>query len=435
MRILVIGSGGREHALVWKIRQSPLAEEVYCAPGNAGIASMADCVGIEPSDIIELADFAAKIKVDLTVVGPEFPLDLGIVDEFAKRGLRIFGPSNAAAQIESSKVFAKEFMERHGIPTAGFKVFGSEAETLEHLKAKSTRYPLVVKADGLAAGKGVVVAKDFAEAEAAVKKIMTDRVFGTSGDSVIVEECLEGVEVSFTAICDGLRLAAWPTSQDYKRAHDGDEGPNTGGMGCYSPSAYVDAETFKEILSEIMTPTVAGLAKEGRPYKGILYGGVMLTASGPKVLEFNCRLGDPECEALLPRMKSDLVPLLTAAADGALPLDGPIEWSKEAAVTVVLASGGYPGSFAKGATITGAEEAASEGTAVFHCGTKRSAAGKLETAGGRVLAVTGTAPTLEAAARRSYEAASRIKFDKMHFRKDIAAKAIEKIARDKEGRS
>jgi len=409
-------------------------EEVYCAPGNAGIAAMADCVAIEPSDIIELADFAAKINVDLTVVGPELPLDLGIVDEFAKRELRIFGPAKAAAQIESSKVFAKEFMARHGIPTAAFEVFGTQAEAVKHLKAKSTKYPLVVKADGLAAGKGVVVAKDRGEAEAAVERIMTDRVFGSSGDALIVEECLEGIEVSFTAICDGHRLAAWPTSQDFKRAADGDAGPNTGGMGAYSPSAYVSAEVFKEILSKIMTPTLAGLAEEGRPYKGILYGGVMLTPEGPKVLEFNCRLGDPECEVLLPRMKSDLVPLLAAAADGALPLDRPIDWGKEAAVTVVLASGGYPGSYEKGKAITGVEEAGADDTVVFHCGTKRTAAGKLETAGGRVLAVTGTAPTLEAAARRSYEAVSRIKFDKMSYRNDIAASAIEKIARDREAR-
>jgi phosphoribosylamine--glycine ligase len=359
-------------------------------------------------------------------------LDLGIVDEFLKRDLKIFGPTRSAAEIESSKVFAKEFMARNDIPTAAFQVFRGESEAIAYLNEQTTKYPLVVKADGLAAGKGVFVCGSREQAREAVEKIMADKAFGSSGDAVIIEECLVGTEVSFTAISDGSRLAAWPTSQDFKRAFDGDDGPNTGGMGCYSPSAYVDSEIFKEILHKIMNPTIAAMGKEGRPYRGILYGGIMLTKEGPVVLEFNCRLGDPETEALLPRMKSDIVPVLMAAADGSLTAE-PIEWHGGAAVTVILASGGYPGSYQKGKTIDGLDNLSDiDGTMVFHCGTRRSAGSKLETAGGRVLAVTGLAPTLKEAAQRSYDAAAKISFEKMHCRKDIAAEAIETVGRRKE---
>jgi len=429
MKILVIGGGGREHALVWKIRQSPLVSRIYCAPGNSGIAGLADCLPIEPSDIVELVDFAAKIKIDLTVIGPELPLNLGLADEMRKRDLRVFGPRKGAAEIEASKVFSKEFMTRHGIPTASYLVFRAEGDALSHLKARSTRYPLVVKADGLASGKGVVVAGSRDEAMSAVRRMMGERAFGAAGDAVIIEECLAGTEVSFFAICDGTRLIPWPTCQDFKRALDGDLGPNTGGMGSYSPSPYVDAGMFKEIVTRIMAPTVAGLAKEGRPYQGILYAGLMLTEGGPMVLEYNARLGDPEAEALLPRLKGDLVPWLVAAADGTLPIDQPIDWRREAAVTVVLTSHGYPGSYEKGKTIRGLLDAASlpEAT-VFHCGTRTLPTGETESAGGRVLAVTGVASTLELAARRAYDAVARIRFEGMSYRRDIALAAIQRIA-------
>jgi len=436
MKILVIGGGGREHALVWKIRQSPLVSRIYSAPGNSGMAGLADCLPIEPSDIVEIVDFAAKIRIDLTVVGPELPLNLGLADELRKRGLRVFGPRKGAAEIEASKVFAKEFMTRHGIPTAPYRIFRDEAETIAHLKARSTRYPLVVKADGLAAGKGVVVAANRAEATTAVRQMMGERAFGAAGDALVIEECLAGTEVSFFAICDGIRLIPWPTCQDFKRALDGDAGPNTGGMGSYSPSPYVDSALFKEIVSKIMSPTVAGLAKEGRPYQGILYAGLMLTERGPMVLEYNARLGDPETEALLPRLKGDLVPWLLAAADGALPVDRPIEWRREPAVSVVLASHGYPGKYEKGKTIRGLSEAAGLPDAtVFHCGTRTLPTGEVQSAGGRVLAVTGLGATLELAARCAYEAIARIQFDGMSYRKDIASAAISKIASIKEART
>jgi phosphoribosylamine--glycine ligase len=434
MKVLVVGSGGREHALVWKIRQSPLVRELYCAPGNAGISRHADCVPIETSDIVELADFAQKIRVDLTVVGPELPLNLGIADEFRKRGLKILGPRKGAAEIEASKVFAKEFMSRHGIPTAPYRVFRAEAEAVAYLKARGTKFPIVVKADGLAAGKGVVVAADREEATAAVRTFMGTRTLGAAGDAVVVEERLEGTEVSFFALCDGARFIPWPTCQDFKRALDGDGGPNTGGMGSYSPSPYVDADLFKEIVSGIITPTVAGLAKEGRAYEGVLYAGLMLTTSGPMVLEYNARLGDPEAEAILPRMKSDIVPSLVAAAEGALPAERPIEWRREPSVTVILAAKGYPGAYEKGKTIQGLEAAEAQGsdTILFHSGTRRLPTGEIQTSGGRVLAVTGLGPTLEAAAANAYSSVERIRFEGMSYRKDIAAAAIRKIASGRE---
>jgi phosphoribosylamine--glycine ligase len=402
MRILVVGGGGREHALLWKIRQSPLVKELYCAPGNAGIAGIADCVPIEAEDVIELADFAEKIRIDLTVVGPEVPLSLGIVDEFVRRNLRILGPTQAAAEIESSKVFAKEFMARHGIPTAPFTVFRSAEDARRYLEEGSTRYPLVVKADGLAAGKGVIIASTKGEAVEAVTRIMEEKAFGTSGDALVIEECLQGTEVSFFALCDGSRLAPWPTSQDYKRARDGDKGPNTGGMGCYSPSPFVNEDLFREIVTKVMSPVVDGLAKEGHPYRGFLYAGLMLTEQGLRVLEFNCRLGDPEAEALMPRLKSDLVPFLAAAALGTLPTDKALDWRGGPSVTVIAASGGYPVSYKKGKKIEGLDEASKvEGVVIFHSGTQRATNGDLQTAGGRVL-------------------------------KDIAARAIDELANTRE---
>lgn len=427
MKILVVGGGGREHALVVNIARSPLTSRIYCAPGNAGIAPLAECVAIAAADVSGLADFAAETRIDLTVVGPELPLSLGVVDEFQSRGLKIFGPRKNAAQIESSKVFAKEFMTRHGIPTARYDVHRSLVDAIARLESRETRYPLVVKADGLAAGKGVVVAADVSEATAAVRRMMADRAFGEAGDAVIIEECLEGTEVSFFAICDGTRAVAWPTCQDFKRALDGDLGPNTGGMGCYSPSAYVDSALAQDVFSKIMQTTVAGLADEGRAYQGILYAGLMLTENGPMVLEYNARLGDPEAEALLPRIKSDLVPWLAAAAEGRLPADGAMEWRDESAVTVVLASRGYPGAYERGKKIEGLERAAA-GAAVFHSGTRSTASGGVETAGGRVLAVTGLGETLHAASRTAYDAVSKIKFDGMSFRRDIASVAVRRLA-------
>lgn len=433
MRILVVGAGGREHALVWKIRQSPLVKELYCAPGNAGIAALADCVPIAVEDIIELADFAGKIRIDLTVVGPEVPLSLGIADEFQRRGLRILGPTRVSAKIESSKVFAKEFMARHGIPTADFLVFRSPDDAMRHLDQPDVRYPLVVKADGLAAGKGVIMAAGRDEAKAAVTRIMAERAFGASGDAVVIEECLSGTEVSFFALCDGSRLAPWPTSQDYKRALDGDKGPNTGGMGCYSPSPFVDEEMFGRIVTQVMNPTVAGLGREGSTYRGFLYAGLMLTDGGPKVLEFNCRLGDPEAEALLPRLVNDLVPFMAAAAEGSLPTHRPLEWRRSPSVTVIAASSGYPASYKKGRKISGLEEASrGDGVQVFHSGTRSTASGEIETAGGRVLAVTATRPTMAEARRSAYEAVEKIEFEGIHYRKDIAALAVEEEARRKE---
>ncbi len=430
MRILVVGGGGREHALLWKIRRSPMAGDLYCAPGNAGIAGLADCVPIGVEDIIELADFAEKIRIDLTVVGPEVPLSLGIVDEFERRGLRIFGPSQAAAEIESSKVFAKEFMARHGIPTAAFHVFRSPEDALRHLDDRAVRYPLVIKADGLAAGKGVVIAADRDEAASAVSAIMLERAYGTSGDTIVVEECLRGTEVSFFALCDGTRLAPWPTSQDYKRALDGDKGPNTGGMGCYSPSPFVSEETFRDIMDRVMSPVVAGLGREGHPYRGFLYAGLMLTDEGPKVLEFNCRLGDPEAEAILPRLKSDLVPFLASAAEGVLPTHRPMEWLRTPTVTVIAAAAGYPSSSARGKKITGLEEASKvEGVEIFHGGTRLNASGGIETSGGRVLAVTGMRATLAESAGAAYEAIGRISFEGIRYRKDIANGAIAELER------
>ncbi len=430
----MVGGGGREHALLWKLRQSPMAGDLYCAPGNAGIAGLADCVPIGVEDIIELADFAEKIRIDLTVVGPEVPLSLGIVDEFERRGLRIFGPSQAAAEIESSKVFAKEFMARHGIPTAAFQVFRTPEDALRHLDDRDARYPLVIKADGLAAGKGVVVAADRDEAASAVTAIMLERAYGTPGDTIVVEECLRGTEVSFFALCDGTRLAPWPTSQDYKRALDGDKGPNTGGMGCYSPSPFVSEETFMEIMDRVMSPVVAGLGREGHPYRGFLYAGLMLTGEGPKVLEFNCRLGDPEAEAILPRLKSDLVPFLASAAEGMMPTHRPMEWLRSPTVTVIAAAAGYPSSSARGKKISGLEEASKvEGVEIFHSGTRLSASGEIETSGGRVLAVTGMRATLAGSAGASYEAIGRLSFEGIRYRKDIANGAIAELERTRTG--
>lgn len=426
MRVLVVGYGGREHALVWKLKQSPSVKEIFCAPGNPGIAELADCVPIDGSNIVELADFALSVSVNLTVVGPELPLDLGIVDEFNKRNLTIFGPSKVAAELESSKVFAKEFMRQHSIPTAHFQVANTSEEAQIILKKGTFKYPLVIKADGLAAGKGVVICKNYQEAEKALTLMMQDRKFGKSGDRIVLEEFLQGQEVSFQVISDGKRVLPLAASQDHKTLLDGDLGPNTGGMGAYSPSIYLNKETHQKVMNEIILPTISGMADQGRPFRGVLYAGLMLTPDGPKVLEYNARFGDPETQTLVPRMECDFGETLLAAAHGRLE-DVRVEWKKEACVCVVLASEGYPGEIQSGKEITGLNEASAvEGVVVFHAGTVAKD-NQILTAGGRVLGVTATNHHLSAACERAYEAISKIHFDGMQYRKDIAKKALDHL--------
>jgi len=419
MKVLVVGSGAREHALAWKLRGSPLVKELYCAPGNVGLAKIADRVPIDPSSIVELADFASKIRINLTVVGPELPLTLGIVDEFQKRDLAIFGATQAASEIESSKVFAKEFMKKHKIPTARFDVACSASESRALLKKRKNDFPVVLKADGLAGGKGVIVARDKKEAEEAIDTLQVERRFGVAGDRVVLEEFLEGHEASFFALSDGQRVLPLVTCQDYKRLNDGDQGPNTGGMGGYSPSVHIDADMFRAIMDGILVPTVAGLAEEGRPYRGVLYIGLMLTKKGPRVLEYNARFGDPEAELIAVRMKSDLVPVLQATLAGRLE-EINIEWLKARSVCVVLATSGYPGEPQTGAPIDGIDGAeALEGVEVFHAGTAVKD-GKFITAGGRVLTLAALGATFAQATERCYKAAEAIRFDGRHFRTDIA---------------
>ncbi len=421
MRVLVVGGGGREHALAWKIAQSPRVDRVYVAPGNAGTALVAENVPIGAEDVEALAGFAERERIDLTVVGPEAPLVLGIVDRFRERGLRVFGPSAAAARLEGSKAFAKAVMERYGVPTAGYREFTDPEAARAHVRRQGA--PVVVKADGLAAGKGVTVARTVEEALAAVDAIMVDRAFGEAGARIIVEECLEGEEASFLAFCDGRRVLPMASSQDHKPVFDGDEGPNTGGMGAYSPAPVVTPELFDEIMETVMRPVVEGLARDGIPYVGVLYAGLMIREGRPKVLEFNCRFGDPECQPIVVRMKGDLVPVLEACIDGELDRVG-LEWDPRAAVCVVMASGGYPGSYRKGIEIRGLEEAAAlEDVVVFHAGTRREG-DRVVTAGGRVLGVTALGDDIPAAIRRAYEAVERISWEGAHYRRDIGRKAL-----------
>jgi phosphoribosylamine--glycine ligase len=431
MRILVIGSGGREHALVWKIAQSKLVDKIFCAPGNAGIAQIAECIDIKAEDITKLLDFARSEKIDLTVVGPEVPLSLGIVDEFMKYKLRIFGPNKSASLMEASKVFSKELMARYKVPTADFKVFDNVGEASRHIEKIGV--PCVVKADGLAAGKGVVVAKTIAEAKQAVVSMMQERIFGDAGNRIIIEECLEGQEASIIVITDSKEVVVLASAQDHKRVFDGDSGPNTGGMGVYSPAPVVTAELFKEIMDRIIYPTIDGLNKEGIDYRGVLYAGIMLTKTGPKALEFNVRFGDPETQAILPRLKSDLVEVMLASCEGKLSKIKKLDWFDQACVCVVLASKGYPGDYEKGKGIFGLEEVGKmQGIAVFHAGTKarriNDVGQKQEieylTSGGRVLGVTGLGKTIKEAIDNTYQAVSRINFEGMHYRRDIGNRAI-----------
>lgn len=421
MKILVVGSGGREHSLVWKLAQSPRVHRLYAAPGNAGIAEQAECVPVPATDVVALATFAEKEKIDLTVVGPEVPLTLGLVDEFQRRGLRAFGASRAAAQIEGSKAFAKALMLKYGIPTAAYREFSELDAALAYVRERGA--PIVVKADGLAAGKGALVCRTLVDAVAAVRLIMEQRAFGEAGDRVVVEECLEGEEASFLAFTDGKTVLPLASAQDHKPICDNDEGPNTGGMGAYSPAPVVSAALHRQIMDRVMVPTVRAMAAEGRPYRGVLYAGVMIKDGEAKVLEFNARFGDPEAQPLLLRMDSDLVPVLEAVLDGRLH-EVTLQWKEDAAVCVVMASGGYPGTYQKGKAIQGLEEAAKvEGVVIFHAGTARRGA-HLLTDGGRVLGVTGRGRDVREAITRTYEAVRRISWEGVHFRTDIGAKAL-----------
>jgi phosphoribosylamine--glycine ligase len=415
MRVMVIGGGGREHALVWKIAQSPRVEEIFCAPGNAGIKKIARCVDISAEDIKALADFAEEKSIDLTAVGPEAPLVEGIVDEFESRGLRVFGPNRAAAQIEGSKVFAKNLMEKYNIPTAAFRVFDNSVDAINYIDGIDA--PMVVKAEGLAAGKGVVVAKDKDAAVSAVKSIMEQKIFGKAGARVVIEEYLEGPEVTVLSFCDGKIAVPMVSSRDHKRVFDNDEGPNTGGMGAISPAPAYSMELAEVVEKEIIHKTVKAMAAEGMPFKGVLYTGLMLTEKGPRVLEYNCRFGDPETQVVLPRLKTDIVDIMEACIDGTLEKMR-IEWKDEKTVCVVLASGGYPGPYEKGKVIKGLSEAEAEGALVFHAGTAEKN-GKIITAGGRVLGVTALGDTEDKARQEAYNAISKISFEDMHYRKDI----------------
>jgi phosphoribosylamine--glycine ligase len=423
MKVLVIGSGGREHALVWKLRQSPRVSHVYCAPGNGGICEEAECVAADIKSLQSLISVAAQLQPDLTVIGPELPLTLGVVDEFNRRGWRIFGPSQAAAQLEASKSFAKQFLQRHHIPTAPYAICNSPEEVRDALGHFHT--PIVVKADGLAAGKGVVIAKTKDEAIAVAGEMLSGKMLGQAGARVILEECLQGDELSFLVFSDGERVAPLVAAQDHKRLDDGDTGPNTGGMGAYSSPTIIDDKMRDWLVNHIARPVVAGMKAEGNEFKGVLYCGLMMTARGPMVLEFNCRFGDPETQPILMRLESDLVEAIEASIEGRIS-EGDFRWSNDASVCVVMASGGYPGTFDSGKKIGGLEQAAAmAGIKVFHAGTTRRD-GSYYTSGGRVLGVTARASDLGSAVKRVYEAVSVIGFEGAHYRKDIAARALKK---------
>jgi phosphoribosylamine--glycine ligase len=421
MKVLVIGSGGREHALVWKISQSPKVKKIYCAPGSAAIAEIAEPVSTGPEQIDSLADFAAQENIDLTVVGPELPLTLGITDLFESRGLRVFGPNRKAAQLEGSKAFAKEMLRAGGIPTAAFESFSDAASAKTFIAGQRT--PVVVKADGLAAGKGVLICATRAEAEAAVDEILVNRVFGAAGERVVIEEFLDGEEASFMVLTDGEHLLPLASSQDHKRALDDDQGANTGGMGAYSPAPVVTAELYSRTLNQILTPLLAGLKKKDIRYRGVIYVGLMITGDGPKVLEFNARFGDPECQPVMMRLKSDLVELMLAVLDGKLHQTRP-EWHEHAAVCVVLAARGYPGAYDRGKEIYGLEGLRGwRNGFVFHAGTTK-VNGRWLTSGGRVLGVTARGKSIADAAAEAYRAVGQVSWDGMHFRRDIAHRAL-----------
>src|SRR3954465_2921634 len=432
MKVLVLGSGGREHALVWKLRQSPRITQLYCAPGNGGIAEDAECLPADLKSLDSIVALATRLQPDLTVVGPELPLMLGVVDEFQRRGWRVFGPTQAAARLESSKSFAKEFLQRHHIPTAPFAICDSVEQVRSSLAHFHT--PVVVKADGLAAGKGVVIAKSKDEAVSVAAEMLSGKMLGDAGSRVVLEECLNGDELSFLVFSDGERVAPLVAAQDHKRVGDGDTGPNTGGMGAYSTDALLEPAMRDWLIHHVAQPVVNGMKAEGAGFRGILYCGLMMTARGPMVLEFNCRFGDPETQPILMRLSedSDLLDALEASVDGRAS-DGDFKWSADegaASCCVVLASGGYPGALEKGKVITGLEAAAKlPGVEVFHAWPAKNAAGQFVTNGGRVLGVTARGATLEQAADRGAEACALIKFEGMHYRKDIAGRALKVAAK------
>jgi len=420
MKILVIGSGGREHALVWKLKASPLIKKIYVAPGNAGIALMADIVNLKVDDLDGLAKFAVENSIDLTVVGPEMPLTLGIVDLFEEKGLRIFGPSKAAAEIEGSKAFAKEFMRKYHIPSASFRIFDDKDEAAAF--AKTAAYPVFIKASGLASGKGAVKATNPEEGTAIVHQIMGERIFGAAGSRIVVEECLIGTEVTVMAFTDGKTIIPMLPSQDHKQVNDGDRGPNTGGMGAYCPTRIVDEQMMLMIREQILEPAVYGLEKEGRRYKGILYAGLMITPVGPKVIEFNCRFGDPETQAVLPLLKSDLADIFIAIVDGNLSIVEPV-WKAGAAVCVIMSSKGYPGKPEIGKVISGIRTYRENHAYLFHSGTRREN-NTWYTDGGRVLGVTAVNADIRSAVKAAYMTVEKIQFEGAHFRRDIAYQAL-----------
>lgn len=418
MRILVIGRGGREHAIVWALKKSPSVKKIYCAPGNAGIAEMAECVPIDEMNFAELARFSIDNRIDLVVVGPEDPLFHGAVDYFESRNIPAFGPRKDAAIIEGSKVFTKNLLKKYNIPTAAYETFNRYEDALAYVRKQGV--PIVIKADGLAAGKGVTVARTMEQAEQALKDIMVDKVFGEAGSSVVIEEFLQGQEMSILAFVDGHVVRPMVPAQDHKPVYDHDQGPNTGGMGTYSPVPHIPQSVVDEAVRMILQPTADAMVKEGRSFRGVLYAGLMITDSGPKTIEFNCRFGDPETQVVLPRLKTDLADIFLATVNGGLG-DMDIRWKDEAAVCVILASGGYPGSYEKGKVIRGLKDVQS--SVVFHAGTA-VADGEFVTNGGRVLGVTAIGKDLEEARRVAYADVERIHFEGMHYRTDIAEKAM-----------
>ncbi len=421
MRILVVGGGGREHALCWAISASPLCTKLYCAPGNAGIAQVAECMDVGTEDIAGQVALAQRLKIDFVVIGPDAPLVAGMADGFAAAGLKVFGPSKAAAQLEGSKSFTKELCQRHNIPTAAYERFTDLDKAIAYINAQGA--PIVVKADGLAAGKGVIVAETVEQAIEAVRDMLAGNRFGAAGASVVIEEFMEGEEASLFALCDGEHVLPLVAAQDHKRAFDGDKGPNTGGMGAYSPVPILDQAMFDRAMREIILPTVRGMKAEGVPFKGVLYAGLMIDGNGPRLVEYNCRFGDPECQVLMMRLKSDIVPALIACADGGLNhLD--LRWSDQAALTVILATKGYPDAYKNGSEIRGLAEAGKvEGVEIFHAGTKADGP-RILANGGRVLNVTAMAPTVEEARARAYRAVDLIDWPEGFCRRDIAWRAV-----------
>ncbi|KPK99266.1 MAG: phosphoribosylamine--glycine ligase [candidate division Zixibacteria bacterium SM23_73_2] len=419
MKVLIVGGGGREHALAWKLNQSEMVKKIYAAPGNAGISQLGECVNIKADDLSGLADFAERNSVDLTLVGPELPLTLGIVDQFEARRLKIFGPSKKASEIEGSKAYAKEFMQKYHIPTASFKIFDDKNQALDFLKENT--FPLVIKADGLAAGKGVIPVDNFYQAEETVKKIMVEKIFKEAGSKIVVEDFLEGEEVTIMAFTDGKTVIPMVPSQDHKRIYNGDAGPNTGGMGAYAPTLFVHDRLTKRVYEEILEPTILGLERENRTFKGILYAGLMLTELGPKVMEFNCRFGDPETQVVLPLLKGDLVEIILSIIDGELELEN-IDWKNDFAVCVIMASSGYPGKYEKGKDIWGLNKIKDDAL-VFHAGTKYEN-GRFKTDGGRVLGVTGVESSMDKAISKAYTSVDKIRFSGMQYRRDIGKKGM-----------